>query len=38
MSITAKSKKTFYAEQVNEESFEKIENGLKAQMPGLLQR
>ena len=23
-------------EQVNKESFEKIENGLKAQMPGLL--
>ncbi|TRX54943.1 DUF1214 domain-containing protein [Thalassomonas sp. M1454] len=36
MKITAKSNKTFYAEQVNHESFEKVENGLKAQMPGLL--
>jgi hypothetical protein len=36
MSITAKSKKVFDTVQVNKESFHKIENGLKAQMPGLL--
>ena len=36
MSITAKSKKPFDTVQVDKESFHKIENGLKAQMPGLM--
>ncbi|MEW6996200.1 DUF1254 domain-containing protein [Colwelliaceae bacterium BS250] len=36
MSITAKSSKVFDTVQVDKESFHAIENGLKAQMPGLM--
>jgi hypothetical protein len=36
MSITAKSKKPFDTVQVDKKSFHAIENGLKAQMPGLM--
>ena len=38
MSIDANSNKLFAAAQVNKASFEKVENELKAQMPGILKR
>lgn len=38
MSLSAKSNKKFTAEPVNKESFERVENELKAKMPGIAKR